>query len=66
MNDIRAGFDILEKYDDTGGDVSLNDNRTLYAGPQDDDRTVPADAAHELEKLGWDFDSQVGRWCIRP
>lgn len=62
MQEIIAGFAILSRYDDTNGDVSFNDNRALFAGPDGDEVPLPKSDAAKLRTLGWRFDKQVRRW----
>lgn len=64
MDELIAGLEILRKYDTSGGDVSMNYERFLFAGPTDDDaedKVTDADTI-KLEELGWAFDERVGRW----
>lgn len=64
---IVLGLTILSQRDDTDGDVSMDYERGLYAGPQDEETLAqmpPHDIA-TLESLGWEFNDQVGRWMWR-
>lgn len=62
MQEIIAGFAILSKYDDTNGDVSMNYNGALFAGPDGDEVPIPKTDAAKLRKLNWRYDRQVRRW----
>lgn len=63
MENLRKGFEILARYDNTQGDVSCDENGGIYAGPQHDDVQpgggVSADDRERLMELGWEYDSDV-------
>lgn len=62
MDRVRQGFDILERYDNTGGDVS-SEHDQIFAGPEG--VTVSDEDAARLRELFWEFDEDIERWyCL--
>lgn len=65
MNDIHfitVGFAILGKYENTG-EVNVNQDPTLFAGPDDMDEGDYLDVDRtNLDANFWHFDEQINRW----
>ncbi len=65
MAEISKGFAALEKY--TGCAEVQADHDIIWAGPQSEDGNDDCVADEDrvlLEKLGWHFDEEVGRWAV--
>ncbi len=65
LNDLRRGLAILEVYGVQ--DVSVGREREIFAGPEidaDENPVVVDEDVEALERLGWDFDEEIGRWYL--
>lgn len=62
--EIIAGLTILSTYDDSRGDVSMSNDRVLYAGPQEEENlaAIVKQDRTLLQAVGWHFDDEIGRW----
>lgn len=62
MRNIREGFHILERTDDTRGDVSA-DHDIIWAGAESVDyHCWTEDDRARLENAGWHYDEEIERW----
>jgi hypothetical protein len=62
IHHITVGFAILSKYD-TAGEVNVNHDPTLYAGPEDmDENDYTEPDRINLEANYWHYDDTITRW----
>lgn len=67
MQRLVSGLIVLRAYDNTNGRTYVTITRKIVAGPSGPmtDSIPPRDREY-LAHLGWQFASDLGRWCFDP